>query len=198
MSLIERAFPTRPRGFSLLEVIVVLVIALVVSSFAIIQIRSIQRNLRAEAAYQTVVMQLRRARQEAIDRRRVHRVSFSAPRTIIIDRINSATDVPASTPVEISRLDLPADIQYQLAEVAAPTTLDNITLAEALNFSTDDLIWFQPDGSALDTSGRIRSGSICIARPNDPPSTRAVTLLGATGRIKGWRLVNQSGSWVWQ
>ena len=177
---------------------VVLPIALIVSTFAVVQIRSIQRNLRAEAAYQTVIMQLRRARQEAIDRRRVHRVSFAAPRTIIIDRLNSAADLPASTLVQISSLTLPADIQYQLAEVAAPTTLDNIQLTEALNFSTDDLIWFQPDGSALDTSGRIRSGSICFARPNDPPSTRAITLLGATGRIKGWRLVNQSGSWVWQ
>jgi hypothetical protein len=56
---------------------------------------------------------------------------------------------------------------------------------------------FLPDGSARDTNGSLNSGIIYVARTADLYSSRAVTLYGATGRIRGWRLINSAGAPIW-
>ena len=56
---------------------------------------------------------------------------------------------------------------------------------------------FMPDGSAHDTNGNWNSGIIYVEPPGDVYSSRAVTLYGATGRIRGWRLIIHTGSPKW-
>jgi hypothetical protein len=67
-------------------------------------------------------------------------------------------------------------------------------------------IVFMPDGSVRDTAGgcaglgNYNSGVIYMTRAADPIySSRAITVWGTTGRIRGWRLNNQGGPiWVQQ
>jgi hypothetical protein len=57
---------------------------------------------------------------------------------------------------------------------------------------------FYPDGSAQDNLGNFNNGVIYITRPGDTRfSSRAITVWGATGRIRGWRLVQQGAVWIW-
>jgi hypothetical protein len=57
---------------------------------------------------------------------------------------------------------------------------------------------FNPDGSAQDSLGNYSSGIVYITRPADSKfSSRAITVWGATGRIRGWRMTQQAGAWIW-
>jgi hypothetical protein len=55
-----------------------------------------------------------------------------------------------------------------------------------------------PDGSAHDVNGNLNSGIVYVSRGvGDLYSSRAITLYGATGRIRGWRLLNSGGGPKW-
>jgi hypothetical protein len=48
----------------------------------------------------------------------------------------------------------------------------------------------------LDAFGLVNDGVIYVARPGDLSGARAITLLGTTGRIRGWRLGPKPGGGV--
>ena len=57
---------------------------------------------------------------------------------------------------------------------------------------------FMPDGSAQTSLGAYNSGIVYLTRPSDTMyRSRAITVWGATGRIRGWRLVQQGGGPIW-
>jgi hypothetical protein len=69
------------------------------------------------------------------------------------------------------------------------------TLAgEPLNY-----VVFMPDGSSQDNLGNFNSGIVYLTRPGDNiyNSSRAITVWGATGRIRGWRLAQPAGVATW-
>src|SRR5260370_709899 len=59
-------------------------------------------------------------------------------------------------------------------------------------------MYFQVDGTVLRDSqtGAVASGVIYVGRTGDPTSNRAASILGTTGRIKGWRLNQKTNTWV--
>ena len=56
---------------------------------------------------------------------------------------------------------------------------------------------FYPDGSAQDDVGNFNNGVIYINTSAYFYGSRAITVEGATGRIRGWRLVNNAGVATW-
>ena len=75
-----------------------------------------------------------------------------------------------------------------------------ITAARAVTEGGAPCVIFYPDGSAEDdasTPGNFNSGVIYITRPGDLYSSRAIDIWGTTGRIRGWRLYNISGTNTW-
>lgn len=190
------------RGFSLLELILVVAIIAVVGTMATINVQTILKNSRVDSAYDITMTALRKARQTAIDERSVYIVNFNLPRTIVTQKVfgGLANDV--------SQIDLPSDIMFR-AETGIPNvklkTPDHFgTGDKAIDFSVDysgggTQVYFQPDGSAVDSMGRINNGVVYLARPGELRSSRAVSLFGATGRIRGWRLVvGTGGTTSWQ
>jgi hypothetical protein len=64
---------------------------------------------------------------------------------------------------------------------------------------TQACLIFMPDGSAQDDAGNFNNAVVYLTRPGDLFSSRAITVWGATSRVRGWRLYNQSGyKWVQQ
>jgi prepilin-type N-terminal cleavage/methylation domain-containing protein len=185
------------RGFSVLELIIVMAIGLVIASSATVGVRLLLASNRLDVSYRATMLQARRARQLAIDGRRVHVVTFTAPRTIRIQRVK-----PDTTLELVEDVNLQNDIEFR-AETGIPTasadTPDRFgTGSTAIDFNGSNKIYFQPDGSALDASGAINNGVIYLARPGQLDTARAMTLYGSTGRIKGWNLKQVGGSWKWQ
>jgi type II secretory pathway pseudopilin PulG len=201
------------RGFSTLEIVVVLGIVIILSAAAILNIMPSLRKSKADAALEMVLGEMRRAHERAIDERRIYRFTFVAPQTIQLE-----VGTPANLQARITGsaaafaqaqppLVLPQTIQFLAAPgipVAAGTVPDGFgTGATAIDFDVDNgggqtQIYFQPDGRALDAQNRINNGVVYLGEPNQLLSSRAVSLFGSTGRVKGWILVqNGNGSVRW-
>jgi len=187
-------------GFSIAELVVTVGVLIVGGGIAIMNISGALRGAHVETAYQNTLDQMRFARQVAIDKRTVCRVDFTAPGTI------SVTQAFADgTPIQTETITLPADVQYTIVTgmptppSATPDNLGNGNVAidfDRVAGGSGTTIFFQPDGSALDAAGRVNDGVIYVARPKELNSARAITLLGTTGRIRGWRLGTKSGGGV--
>ena len=194
-------------GFSLVEALVVIAVILVMAATAIIQIAPTLKTAKSDTALQTALGQLRRYHEDAVDQRHIYRVSFLAPRTIQIDQMTYDSG-GNQVFTFISTIDLPTETQF-LCVKGIPTTSSNLPdgLGDgqtAINFSLDyggggSTVFFQKDGRATDSAGRLNDGVIYIAQPGDLNSSKAITVLGATGRVKGWRLTTASdGTSVWR
>jgi hypothetical protein len=68
-----------------------------------------------------------------------------------------------------------------------------------------NVIYFYPDGSAQDAAGNINNGVVylCLFIPGiiqEMPTARAITLWGATGRLRAWQLEWAAGpaSYYWR
>jgi len=190
-------------GFSLAEIVVTLGVLMAGGAVAVMNISGALRGAHVETAYQNTLNQLRFARQVAIDKRTVCRVDFAAP-----GRISVTQAFADGTPVQSETVTLPADVQYTIvAGMPSPPSAppDNIGNGKiAIDFDrvaggSGTTIFFQPDGSALDAAGRSNDGVIYIARPGELTGARAISLLGTTGRIRGWRLgAKAGGGVVWE
>jgi type II secretory pathway pseudopilin PulG len=190
------------RGFTLAESVVTLFVLMVAASLAIMNIAGVVRNSRTDTAYQTVLMQMRYCRQTAIDKRLVCVATFTAPRTLTI-----TSTFNDGTPPQVETTDLPSDLSFTV-EPGIPGGIgaapDGIGLGNrAIDFDQiggggGNSVWFQPDGSALDAGSRVNDGIVYLARTGDLMSSRAITLLGTSGRIRGWKLDWQGGQKVWR
>ena len=192
------------RGFSAIELLIVIAIALIISAGAMIQFMPVLRSARAENALQTTLGQVRNARGLAIDQRAKYRISFLAPRTIQLDQIKT-DPLGVQTITFVSSIALPTDTQF-IAIAGIPTggaTPDALpTFGNAIDFSVDNggggtTLYFQPDGRILDAANRLNNGVVYVARPGELLSSRAVSVLGATGRVKGWHLIKNGANMVW-
>jgi prepilin-type N-terminal cleavage/methylation domain-containing protein len=180
------------RGFSLLELLVTLVIATIVIAMAIFQIMPALRSAHLDTASATVQTQLRAARAKAIADRGEVIVTFDATGTIATTAPNITGFIPVTVP-------LPSDVQFFIFG-GLPNTPDNFAPAgRAIDFDQGGAagnslkIRFEPNGSAIDDSGSINNGVAYVAQTNNLSSQRAITLLGATARVRTWKLTVKNG-----
>jgi hypothetical protein len=71
-----------------------------------------------------------------------------------------------------------------------PDTPDAFGNTGPIAFGTATVIKFAPDGTLVDQSGQGLNGSVFMAIPNIQGtnlSARAITVLGSTGRVRGYR-----------
>jgi hypothetical protein len=102
---------------------------------------------------------------------------------------------------------LPIDINFQTVgglpntPATVPDGFGSATVAldfdQGVAGAINNQVMFMPDGSAHDVNGNLNSGILYVARNGDLYSSRAVTLYGATGRIRGWRLISSGGTPQW-
>ncbi len=208
------------RGFSLLEMLIVCCVMMIVAGIGFMAIQPALKDARANQAYQDVMMPLRVARQRAIAERKQYIVCFGlatpagaltplgAPtaRSVQIFRWDAGTALSAAA--QISNTKLPTDMQMMVlpglpnGAATVPDGFGNATVA--IDFDQGvagggikNQVMFVPDGSAHDVNGNWNSGIVYVARTGDLYSARAVTLYGATGRIRGWRLLASAGGPKW-
>ena len=187
-------------GFSVLELLIVIGIVLVVAAMTMVQIQPTLQAARVNNAQTLVLAQLRTARERAIDRRQVERITFTAPQAILIEeRVPGAGGNVWNQVLTIS---LPNDLQFLTINgiPATPATVpDGFGAGNlAIDFAGGTALYFQPDGSSQDVNGVTLSGVVYIARPGELSSSRALTVIGSTGRIRAYRLVTVAGNPTWQ
>jgi prepilin-type N-terminal cleavage/methylation domain-containing protein len=193
----------RMRGFSLLEMMAVISIGLVVSVMAMVTLQPTLKYTRETNAYNITLMAMRQARDTAVAQRQVYFVTFTH-NTIPPDQI---TITQGATGNVVSTFSIPNDVAFQ-AQTGLPgagSTPDNfgggalaIDFDQGVAGGAKNIVYFYPDGTAEDVAGNLNNGVIYIARTNDLYSSHAITLWGATGRLRGWRLYLNSGVKYWR
>jgi prepilin-type N-terminal cleavage/methylation domain-containing protein len=188
---------SKQKGFSLIELLVVMAIALIIAGYAAINLQQGLKNARIANAYDTLISELRNGRELAVDRRQTSRVTFTAPNTIT----TATKDVGLATYTTQRTITIGNDLQFQCI-LGIPNTATTVpdgfgAGATAIDFNGGAVVNFQPDGTAVDGTGAPANGVVYIARTGDIASSRAVTLFGSTGRLKGWRLQKNGATWTW-
>jgi len=191
------------RGFSLLELLIVIAIGLTMAAVTFISLMPLFKQNHVDQAYDTTLSVLRSYRNQSIEQSKRYILTFTAPGTITVQYWGVAVPV-SPAPVTIATYTLPSDMQFAVQSGFPAATPDSQgTAAISLNACTvveagNPCLIFYPDGSAQDDSGNYNSGVVYITRPtSNMYSSRAITVMGTTGRVRGWRLYNQSGSNIW-
>lgn len=200
----------RERGFSLLELLITVAIGFTIASITFIAMMPLFNRSHVDSAYDTALMVLRSTRHLAITQSHQYYVNFNpagfAPGTIQVTYQPPAVGNGALPPVQqVNVYTIPSDVSFAVASgfpSAAPdgfgTGITAIDFGQGLGAGSLNYVSFSPDGSSRDSLGNYNSGVVYISRPNDASiyNSRAITVWGATGRIRGWRLI-QSGSGKW-
>jgi prepilin-type N-terminal cleavage/methylation domain-containing protein len=199
------------RGFSLLEMLAAIAISLTLAGITVMAFVPVFQTQATTTAYNEVVTTMRRARDQASGDMRTYVATFTTPGTITVQESLSASgtcQIPPTGNVLVTTV-LPTQVQFTVvagvptSNTAAPMTPDQFgTAAFAIDFDQgytpgSTSICFNPDGTATDALGNINNGVVYLAQPGNLYSSRAVTLWGSTGRIRGWRLYNNAGVNSW-
>ena len=193
-------------GFSLVETLIIVLIVFILIAAAIIQIRPILMASRSDTAASYTLNQIRLARERAIDERRLMRVTFTAPQTILMEYqfTDPVSHVASFLPVTLQSgqagagiVTLPFDIKFIPPPTTPATPPDNIGAQNnAFDFfcagtaCTGTPLYFNPDGSIVNVNNDPVQGVVYMARTADPLSARAVSFFGPTGKAKAWRFLN--------
>ncbi len=186
--------------------VIVIAVILILTAGAMLNYSNATKKMREEAGLQVALGQLRNARDLAIGQRRQYRVTFTAPRTIQLDLVVYDPVTHARSFQFVSSTTLPSDLQFTVISgipTGSANTPDSLpTTGVAIDFSLDfsgggTTVTFYPDGRALDSLGRPNNGVVYVARTGELMSSRAVSVLSATGRIKPWRLIKKGTGVAW-
>ncbi len=198
----------KQKGFSLLELMIVIVIILIMASFTFIALMPQFENNDLDHAYDTVLSVLLQYRNLATMQSNRYIIVPSAPGTLTV-QLWGYSPPPATSPapVTVRTYTLPADIQFAVQTgfpSPGPDGFGNGGSAILFNAcavveSGNPCLIFYPNGSAQDDLGNYNSGVLYLTRPGGGVySSRAIDVFGASGRIRGWRLNNVSGTNTWK
>jgi len=183
---------TGERGFTLIEMMLVVAIGLIIAGMAIGGAQGMVKTSRADGGLIQLATALRNARELSVAARRNVQVTFGT-NTLMATRIESggSTTLVRTTTLEGRN-------KFQAPTTISVDTPDKFGKADSsgINLGTKTPVMFTTDGSLINTDGDIINGSIFIAIPGDPLSVRAVTIFGPTGAMRLWKWDSQK--WVEQ
>ncbi len=193
------------RGFSLLELMITIAIGLTMAGVTFMALMPLFKQNHVDAAYDTALSVIRTYRSQSITQSKRYIITFTTPGTITVQYWGVAVPV-SPAPVTVATYTLPSDIEFAVQAgfpAAAPDGFGSggtaIDFDQGMGLGSQNYIMFMPDGSSQDTLGNYNSGVLYLTRPGDMYSSRAISVFGTTGRVRGWRLYNQSGNtWVQQ
>jgi prepilin-type N-terminal cleavage/methylation domain-containing protein len=196
------------QGFSFLELVTVVGIIAILASFAVMSTVSSTYNSRANAAMDSVISQLRTAREMAISMRRNVLVQITTPNKIQLTVETLPGEAPGATIAPAYLNDNVAGGAQFYVFPGVPDTPMNFGNSQPINFapasggSSGLSVMFSTSGTLVGTtltSGFSTVGnnnpvnaSIFIGIPGQQNTARAITILGATGRVRSYFWTGQS------
>jgi len=192
------------RGFTLIEMMVVVALALTIAGMAVVFLTPTMQEFRANSAASQVVDILRQAREYAITYRRYVEVTFpnykasgsSNQMQLVIK--NSLTPAGGAD-VTMAMVTLQGNVTFQL-EGNVPDTPDAFGNATPVNFGGLDGgppagMFFQADGTFVNSTGAYLNGSVFLGTNSILLTARAVTILGTTGRVREYHVTGNGANW---
>ena len=199
----------KQRGFSLLELLITVAIGFTIAGITFMALMPMFNKNHVDSAYDTVLMTLRNTRNLAIAQSHQYYVNFNPagfPAGTMQVTYQPAAVAGVLPPVQqVSTVQIPSDITFAVmsgfpsnAPDGFGTGITAIDFGQGLGGGSLSYVSFMPDGSSRDSAGNYNSGIVYLSRTaSDRYSSRAITVWGATGRIRGWRLYLQGGVNKW-
>ena len=175
-----------------MEILLVAGLLMLVGGFSMMIIGPALEARNVEMAVRTVSTQIQRARQHAVDARRITKVTFSTPGTITVEASQGGTWTAVSTAELPGDMELGIDGSVPGAPAPGGSTYPTTQVAN-FGISQESEVFFMPDGSAVNTAGITSNGVVYVAQPSKVETTRAVTLFGSTGRVKRYKYTTGTG-----
>jgi Tfp pilus assembly protein FimT len=208
----------RERGFSVVEMVVVMGMLIVIAGIATIQLQPTLQQFRANAGLDQLKAALRQARETAISQRRTIVITFPTGTTNTMQMYqmvvvaqpapNPPTVTEATTP--FNTLVLEGTVQF-LTYASETDTPDGYvpggptapggmytesSAGAVVAGGPTGGMQFQSDGTFTDNKGNLLNATIFVGVPKMSETARAATLLGGTGRVRTWS--NNGSGWVVQ
>lgn len=185
-----RSKTSRKKGFSLPELLVVILVGAIILVLALPQIISSRRLSRFSEIQQEIVAVLREARQEAISQRKVITFRYDNTNKIIIiyNGAFGALGDSGNRVIHLSGFGIDGeDIKYGRPPGVSEAALSDATDLASLKEDKVE-ISFQTNGSVLDSGNNPQNNALFFYHNKSPYETAfAVSVLGVDGHIKGWR-----------
>lgn len=198
----------KQNGFSLLEMMITLSIALILIGVTFVTMQPALNQSHVTTGYDTTLMALRNTRNLAITQSNEYYVNFNPAGfpagTIQVQFAPPPVGGIAQPLQQVITYTIPTDITFAVQAGFPATTPDGFgSGVTAIDFESTpgvplSYIVFYPDGSAQDNLGNYSNGVVYLTRAASPIwGSRAITVWGATGRIRGWSLNNNGGVATW-
>lgn len=195
----EKRFLRRQNGFSLPELVIVLLVAAIILVLALPQIISSRRLFRFSGLQRQIASSLRDARQEAMSQRKpvTFRYQHNKRQIIIYGGSFGAYGDGKNIVYEMTDSGLEInDLRYGRPGGASNAALGDGTNLTALSSNMVE-ITFQPDGSVIDASNNPQNKALFFYHNKHRNETAfAVSVLGAGGRAKFWRYSQRTNTYV--
>jgi len=196
------------QGFSLIELVVVVAIMMILSGIAIMSTARPGTTARANNAADAVVNTLRQGRLLAITKRRNVLVSLSGTNQIQLTVQTLPGEAAPAVPIPIVKLNdgIKSGLQFYLFPTLPNTPMGPLGFGnnsaldfEAVNGGTvGNAVMFSSSGSFVGVGGTAFANyytlgnnnpinaTIFIGTPGDTTTARAITVTGATGRVRSF------------
>jgi type II secretory pathway pseudopilin PulG len=202
----------KSNGFSMLELMITVSLTLVMCGVSFIYLKPLLNQNHMNSAYDTTMMALRNTRNLAITQSHEYYVNFN-PAGFPAGTIQVEYQPPivppavAAPPIQqVNTYTIPTDVSFNVQAGFPGVTPDGFgTGLTAIDFESTpgvplpcQCVVFMPDGSSQDPLGNYNSGVVYLTRVGDTIYTsKAVSVWGATGRIRGWTLNKVAGAAEW-
>ncbi len=195
------------RGFSMLEMTVVIALILIVSAIAVIKLAPVLQDAKVDVAMRQVLDQLRQAREYSIANRRYVQVTFPTvavggqTQYQIVTTIRNdltAGGGPVNPVMSTVPIQYPATFMT-FGGVDTPDAYGNASAIEfnGVNGGPAAGMMFQSDGELVAGATYLPiNGTVFLGVAGQTNSARAITVLGTTGRIRAWKAAANAASWV--
>jgi prepilin-type N-terminal cleavage/methylation domain-containing protein len=174
------------RGFSLLELTVVIGILGVLAAVAIMVSPVFTRHAKAESGIAQAVDALRIGRETAISQRRNVRIEFIGLTAIRTIRQDIGTNGQVTGTTVLNTVELENNMQFRL-EPGVPDTPDGFGNGSAISFGTSPERMFTSEGTLVNQQGDVMNGTVFLSISGDPMSIRAISIFGPTALLRVWR-----------
>lgn len=187
------------KGFSLPELLIVLLVLSILVTLALPNIISARRLFRFSAMQRQIASSLRDAREEAIGQRTpvTFRYDHNTKEIRYYGGKFGASGDSKNFKLQMSGSGLdPAEIIYGRPTGVSTTALGDGTNLTSLSSNALE-ITFQADGSVIDASKNPKNYTMFFYMSKNPKETAfAISVLGAGGRAKAWRYNLQTDKYV--
>jgi len=201
------------KGRSIIETLIVVTIAAILTSVALPQMMSARRLMRSATLPREIASQLRFTRQQAMSQRQAFTFQYDdSTKQITIFNHNNVGNSTTScnmsgaavlaasgypnTACTTTLLTIPltgsgglpaSEVSYGIPNGISSTALSDTTTLTSLS-SNKVYVTFQSDGTVVDTNGNPTNRTLFFYNNQVATQTAAaVSVLGASGRIKVWR-----------